>query len=247
MLRTLVLVIEILITAVVTIPYILISLVVGLFSMKARDRMCYGAMRFEFRLLAFLSGARVHITGMENIPKDEAVLYIGNHNSFYDIIVTYYLFPGYTAMISKKEWEKIPVLAWWMKLLHNLFLDREDIKQGLKVILAAIEEVKSGYSICIYPEGTRNKTEEDMMQFHEGSFKIATKTGCAVIPVTMYNMESLFEKHFPIVKAADVYVDFGRPIRPDELQDEDKKHIGAYTRSIMLETYKSLKEKADIK
>ncbi|MCR4787546.1 MAG: 1-acyl-sn-glycerol-3-phosphate acyltransferase [Lachnospiraceae bacterium] len=244
--RTVLLVIEIIITAVVTLPYMLVALIVGLFSMKARDKMCFGAMRFEFSILKILTGARMHLTGLENVPKDEPVLYIGNHRSMFDIIMPYYLFPGYTSMISKKEWEKIPFLAWWMKLLHNFFLDRDDVKQGLKVILAAIDLVKNGYSVCIFPEGTRNKTEEDMLPFHEGSFKIAVKSGCPIIPVTMYNMDALL-KHPPIVKASDIYIDFGKPIRIGELAPEEKKHIGAYTRGVMLETYNKLKEEADLK
>ncbi|MCR5501774.1 MAG: 1-acyl-sn-glycerol-3-phosphate acyltransferase [Lachnospiraceae bacterium] len=245
MVRTIILAIAIILLALITTPYYLIICFVGLFSMKARDRMTFGIMRPAFRFLAFLSGVKVHVTGLENVPKDVPVQYIGNHRSFYDIIVSYYLYPGKTAMISKKEWAKIPFLSWWMKLLHNLFLDRDDIKQGLKTILSAIDLVKEGYSICIFPEGTRNKTEEVMLPFHEGSFKIADKTGCPIIPVTMYNMSAIFEDHIPKVKAADVYVDFGSPINPGELDKEERKHIGAHTRKIMIETYERLRETAE--
>lgn len=245
MIRTFLVLIVIVITALVTIPYLLIELIVGLFSMKARDKMTLFIMRLEFRLLAFVSGARVHVSGLDNIPKDEPVLYIGNHRSFYDIVVTYYMFPDMTSMVSKKEWEKIPFLSWWMKLLHNLFLDRSDIKQGMKTILSAIELVKGGYSVCIYPEGTRNKTDEPMLPFHEGSFKIADKSGCRIIPMTMYNMSALLEDHFPKIKASDVYVDFGAPIDMNALDKEEKKHIGAYTRDIMLKKYEELKSIAE--
>ena len=81
------------------------------------------------------------------------------------------------GFFAKKEMEKVPLLSTWMKRLHCLFLDRNDLKQGLKTILTAIEKVKSGISICIFPEGTRNKNEDelDMLPFHEGSFKIAAK------------------------------------------------------------------------
>ena len=247
MIRSILLCITIVITAILAAPYFLLELVVGLFSMKARDFMTLHIMRLEFRLLCFVSGVRAHVTGLENIPKDTPVLYIGNHRSLYDILISYYLFPGFTVMISKKEWEKIPVMSWWMKMLHNLFLDRSDIKQGLKTILAAIDLVKEGYSVCIYPEGTRNKTEEAMLPFHEGSFKIADKSGCPIIPVVMYNARAVFEDHFPKVRAADVYVDFGKPILPAELEKEERKHIGEYTRGIMIETYEKLKKEADIK
>ncbi len=245
MIRTILLLIAMVVTAILAMPYYLIELVVGLFSMKARDRMTLWIMRLEFRFLAWISGVRAHITGLENIPKDEAVLYIGNHRSFYDIVITYYLFPGMTSIIAKKEFQKIPVLSWWMYLLHDLYLDRNDIKQGLKTILSAIELVKSGISVCIYPEGTRNKTEEPMLPFHEGSFKIAEKSGCRIVPITMYNMSAILEDHFPKVKAADVYVDFGTPIDLKSLEKEEKKKIGEYVRKIMLGTYEELRKKAE--
>ena len=127
-------------------------------------------------------------------------------------------------------------------MLHNLFLDRDDIKQGLKTILKAIDYVKGGMSVCIFPEGTRNKTDADMLPFHEGSFKIADKTGCPIVPMTMYNMSAIFEDHFPKIYSQDVYIDFGTPIIPDELSKEERKHIGAYVQNIMMQKYTELKE-----
>ncbi len=71
----------------------------------------------------------------------------------------------------KKELLKVPLLSIWMKYLHCLFLDREDIKQGLQTILTAIDKIKSGISIFVFPEGTRNKVEGTFLPFHEGCFK----------------------------------------------------------------------------
>ena len=123
--------------------------------------------------------------GEENVPKNQPVLYIGNHRSYFDIVLTYARCPDLTGYIAKKEMQKIPFLSRWMKFLYCLFLDRTDIKAGLKVILTAIDQIKSGISIMIFPEGTRGKgsSDLDLLPFHEGSFKIATKTGCPIIPV----------------------------------------------------------------
>lgn len=227
---------------IVSIPIMLIILFVGLFSMPLRDKMTMVVVRIAFKTVLFLSGAKVHITGLENIPKDGPVLYIGNHKSFFDVLTTYSLFPSITSFVAKKQFKKIPGLSWWMMMLHNLFLDRDDIKQGLKTILTAIEYVKSGMSVCIFPEGTRNKTDADMLPFHEGSFKIADKTGCPIVPMTMYNMSAIFEDHFPQIIPQDVYIDFGTPIMPEELSKDERKHIGAYVQNIMMQKYLELKE-----
>ena len=186
-----------------------------------------------------------HSIGEENVPKDTPVLYIGNHRSYFDILLTYSRCPIRTGYIAKKEMEKIPLLSTWMKYLHCLFLDRKDIKQGLKTILTAVDKVKSGISICIFPEGTRNKNTDDldMLPFHEGSFKIATKTKCPIIPIAINNSADIFEAHFPKIRPAKVVVEYGKPIYPDELDKETKKHLGEYTQGIihqMLEKNKSL-------
>ena len=85
------------------------------------------------------------------------------------------------GFFAKKEMEKIPCLAHWMRFINCLFLDRKDLKQGLKVILTAIDQVKSGISICIFPEGTREK-EGKLMQPKSGLFVIAAEAGVDVVP-----------------------------------------------------------------
>ena len=126
--------------------------------------------------------------------------------------------------------------------MHCLFLDRSNVKEGLKTILSAIDKVKSGISIFIFPEGTRNKTPETLMEFKGGSFKIAEKSGCPIIPVTMVNMSDIFEDHLPRVKKTRVVIEFGAPIDMSALDREDKKHIGAYVQNVIAETYKKNKE-----
>ena len=114
---------------------------------------------------------------------------------------------------------------------------RENPREGLKTILQAIEYVKQGVSITIFPEGTRNDGEElSMLPFHEGSFKIATKTGCAIIPVSINNSVDLFENHVPRLKPAHVIIEYGKPIYPKELDKETAKHIGKYVQDIIQET-----------
>ena len=127
-----------------------------------------------------------------------------------------------------------------MKFLHCLFLDRSDIREGLKTILQAVEQVKSGISVMIFPEGTRNKndSELELLPFHEGSFKIAVKSGCPIIPVSITNSSALFEDHFPFVKAVPVIIEYGAPIYPKDLPREEQKFIGKYVQSLITDTLK---------
>ena len=148
-----------------------------------------------------------------------------------------------TGYIAKKEIEKVPLLRNWMRNLHCLFLDRKDIKAGLKTILEAIELMKCGISICIFPEGTRNKVADTFLPFHEGSFKIAQKANCPIVPITINNSAAVLEDHFPKIRKAHVVVEYGRPIYINELAPENKKQLAPYVQQIISDTYFKNKEK----
>ena len=171
--------------------------------------------------------------------KNEPVLFIGNHRSYFDILLTYSRCRRLTGYVAKKEMEKIPLLSTWMKNLYCLFLDRDNMREGLKTILQAIDYVKNGISICIFPEGTRNNGEElSMLPFRDGALKIAEKTGCAIIPISMNNTADIFEAHFPRVKKVHVVIEYGKPIYPKELDKETRKHLGIYCHDLIQDTIK---------
>ena len=226
------------------IPVYLILRLICKINKKAGDYASLRLVQWAFRVILKISGTEITVIGEENVP-DEAVLFVGNHRSYFDIVLSYSRCPIRTGYIAKKEMERYPLLSNWMRYLHCLFLDRKDIKQGLKTILTAIEKIKSGISICIFPEGTRNKNKDELelLPFHEGSFKIASKSGCAIIPMAMNNTAEIFEAHMPKIKSTHVVLEYGKPIYVKELSKEDQKHLGTYTQNIiyeMLEKNKSL-------
>lgn len=180
-------------------------------------------------------GAKITVKGIENIPPDQAVLYVGNHRSYFDILVGYTIVPTRLGFVAKKEMERIPLLSNWMRNVNCLFLNRENLKEGLKTILAGIEKVKQGVSIWIFPEGTRSRSEDilEMLPFKEGSLKIAEKSGCPIIPVAITGTAEVFEKQFPRMKSSSITIEFGTPILLKELEPDQKKHAGAYTQGII--------------
>ncbi len=206
------------------------------------DRMSLAIVQWALHICVILAGTELIILGKENIPKDKSVLYVGNHTSFFDIIINYTIVPTLTGFVSKKSMKKFPILNFWMNRVHCLFLDRENVKEGLKTILAAIEQVKSGISIFIFPEGTRNKVPGTFLEFKGGSFKIAEKSGCPIIPVTAVNMSDIFEDHLPRVKKTRVVIEYGAPIDMNALDKEEKKHINTYVQNVIMETYQRNKE-----
>ncbi len=226
------------------IPLLLIEWVIGKFNQRAKDISSLRIVQWAFKMILFLAGTKVVIKGEENVPKNEPVLYVGNHRSYFDIVITYSRVPDLTGYIAKKEMLRWPLLVNWMKNLHCLFLDRQDVKQGLKTILTAIDKVKAGISICIFPEGTRNRVNDTFMEFHEGSFKVASKSGCAVVPMAIYNSAAIFEDHIPWIRKTTVIVEYGKPFYIKDLPKETQKRVGAYSRDLIMENYFRLKEEA---
>lgn len=219
------------------IPLLIAEWIIGKFNMDLKNKSSLALVKFGFRVILLLSGTRVIVKGEEHVPKDKAVVYVGNHRSFFDIIITYVRVPRPTGYIAKKEMLRYPLLLHWMKNLHCLFLDRDNVKEGLKTILTGIEKLKSGISICIFPEGTRNKTDQAFLPFHDGSFKLAEKSGAPIIPMTMVNTSAIFEDHLPKIKKATVILEYGQPVYMKDLDKETKKNIGDYVQGLMSETY----------
>lgn len=217
-----------------------IMLLIGLFSRHGRDVVCQGLVNWAFRVVLFLSGVKAEVIGEENVPKDEPVLYILNHNSFFDIIFTYPRVPRPTGYIAKKEMLKFLTLTWWMMLLNCEFLDRKDLRKGMKTINDSADKIKNGISMAIFPEGTRNKTEEPMLPFHAGSFKIAEKSDCKIVPVVLYNTANIFENHLPFIKKTHIKVEYLPPIDVAPLDRDARKELPDRVRNLMLETYAKL-------
>mgnify|MGYP002507935004 FL=1 len=189
-----------------------------------------------FRFILKITGVELTVIGEENVP-DEPVLFIGNHRSFFDILITYSRCKRLTGYVAKKEMDKYPSLRTWMRRLHCLFLDRENPKEGLKTVLQGIEYLKNGISVCIFPEGTRNTGKElSLLPFKDGALKMADKTGCAIVPMSMNNTAEIFENHFPKIKKTHVILEYGKPIYPADLEKDVRKHLGAYCQEIIQET-----------
>ncbi|MCI6121659.1 lysophospholipid acyltransferase family protein [Lachnospiraceae bacterium HCP28S3_F9] len=218
------------------IPVLGIEWIIGKFNKNLSDYQSLRLVQWAFNVILKISGVEVTVIGEENVP-DEPVLFIGNHRSYFDILLTYSRCKRLTGYVAKKEMLRYPLLRDWMKRLYCLFLDRENPKEGLKTILQAIDYEKNGISICIFPEGTRNDGEElSMLPFHNGSFKIAEKSGCAIVPMSLNNTVSIFEAHLPFIRKTHVVLEYGKPIYMKDMDKETKKHIGEYCQNIIQET-----------
>ena len=209
---------------IIGIPVLGVEWIIAKFNKQAADLGQLRMVQWAFRVILFICGTKVTVIGEENVPKDQAVLYIGNHRSYFDIIITYARCPRLTGYIAKKDMEKVPLLRTWMRRLHCLFIDRENVKEALKTILAGIDNVKNGISMCIFPEGTRIR-KDGLGRFHSGMASIAMMAGVDILPIAVLNSRELPHTTEPPA------VLIGRPIHVKK-QKPDKASIEAINQQV---------------
>ena len=183
-----------------------------------------------------MAGVTLETHGLENIPKDRACVFAANHRSYYDIPVMLTQLDKPHALVAKKEVGKIPLVRGWMKLLHCVFLDRDDPRQAMRTLNEAAENLKNGYSVTIFPEGTRNKGEEGtLLEFKSGAFRMASKAKAPVIPVAITGTRDLMENHHMLMTPGHVVVRILPPIETEGMTREQLKQLPAMVQQAILE------------
>ncbi|MBP3217217.1 MAG: 1-acyl-sn-glycerol-3-phosphate acyltransferase [Lachnospiraceae bacterium] len=218
-----------------------------IFLTKRKDELAswrayYAYVQWGFKCVAFLSGSKVTLIGTEKVPTDRAFLYVPNHRSIYDLILLAAHTPCAFAPISKMSLKKVPFLSKWMELIHSIFLDREDVQKGAEMVKEAVDLIKTGHSVLIFPEGTRSKVEGEMGPFHGGSFKIAIRADAPVVPVTIVNTGNIFEPHAPSIHSAHVIIEFGDPIETKGMSVAERKALPDTVKEWIAQTYEKDKE-----
>jgi 1-acyl-sn-glycerol-3-phosphate acyltransferase len=127
---------------------------------------------------------RVEVEGWENLPaKDEAAVYISNHQSFLDIFSLFHLDRPF-KFVSKTSNFYIPIVGWSMFLTGHVMINRMDTRSMMQCLLHCGTLLKQGASVLFFPEGTRSK-DGKMASFKKGAFSVAVKTGSPVVPITL--------------------------------------------------------------
>ncbi|URZ15548.1 lysophospholipid acyltransferase family protein [Clostridium felsineum] len=168
-------------------------------------------------------GIKVNVKGIENIPKDTCV-FISNHQSNVDFLAIMGTIDKQIGFIAKKEILKIKVVSGWMRMMHCVFIDRNDIRKSLMAINEGVDNLKKGYSMAIFPEGTRSKSS-NMSEFKKGSLKLATKANAIVVPIAIDGGYKLFEEVNGKLRSGVVNMSILEPINIAELDKEQKANI----------------------
>ncbi len=165
--------------------------IIGFLHEPGRSRVLYKVFRVWIGFFFFITGIRLKRKGMENFKKGETYIVVCNHNTLLDIPVSSPGIPGPNKTIAKIEMARIPVFGTIYKS-GSVLVDRKSNKSRKNSYLKMKEVLRQGIHMCIYPEGTRNKTREPLQKFHDGAFRLAEESKHAIIPALLFNTKKLF-------------------------------------------------------
>jgi 1-acyl-sn-glycerol-3-phosphate acyltransferase len=208
-------------------------------SQEEIDDYAYREVKSLAKSLVDITGSKVNVVGEENIPKGSCV-FVGNHQANYDILAMLGYINKPIGFIAKKELEKLVGVNYWMKQIHCVFMDREDPRDSVKAIIVGVSNLKKGYSMVIYPEGTRSKGAT-MLEFKKGAMKLATKAGVPIVPVTINGTYEIFEsQRGKRVKASKVDIILSEPINTKGLNKEEQNNLSENIKEIIAVNLKKL-------
>lgn len=171
-------------------PVALLMWIIGIIDEPKRTKIFRVISKIWMRLFFILTGCGLKIIGKNNFKAGEKYIVTCNHNSFMDVPVATPFIPGANKTIAKAEMAKIPVFGLIYKR-GSILVDRNDKSSRRDSFRKMKEVLNLGMHMCIYPEGTRNKTDLPLKEFHDGAFKLAIDTGTSILPAILFNTKKI--------------------------------------------------------
>lgn len=189
----------------------------------------YDHIRYMFQLALEKGNVQLQVTGQDNIPEENGYIIYANHQGLFDVVALVANFPGPLACVFKQELRNVPMLKQIIACTKSFAMDRQDVRQSLTVIKAVTEEVKKGRNYLIFPEGTRSKLGNTMVDFHAGSFKAAMKAKCPILPVAFIDSFKVLDQKGSA--PVSVQMHYLSPITYDEYKDMTGVELAALVKS----------------
>jgi 1-acyl-sn-glycerol-3-phosphate acyltransferase len=197
-------------------------LVTGLWPEPKRTTYFISLSRVWMKIFFVLTGVRRRFVGRENFQKGRNFVVVCNHNTFFDVPLSSPGIPGGNKTIAKKELVKIPLFGIIYRR-GSVLVDRKSEESRKASFLEMKRVLQMGLHMCIYPEGTRNKSSEPLQPFHIGAFRLAVESKKEVIPTLMFNTKIVFPRRKFYFWPHPVEMHFLDPVSPEGMTAEQLK------------------------
>ena len=181
----------------------------------------------QYILKRAITGGNVNliVTGLENIPLENGFMLYANHQGMFDVLAIAATCDNPLGAVLKKELYNIPFLNQIALCTKSFAMDREDVRQSLTVIQNVTKEVEAGRNYLIFPEGTRSRNGNEMLEFHGGSFRCATKSKCPIVPIALVDSFKVLDEKGS--KPVSMQLHYLPPIPYEEYQGMKPAEVAA--------------------
>ena len=189
----------------------------------------WGHIQYILKRAVWGGNIDLKVTGLENIPQENGFMLYANHQGMFDVLAIAATCDAPLGAVLKKELYDIPFLHQIAICTGSYAMDREDVRQSLTVIQNVTEEVKKGRNFLIFPEGTRSKLGNEMLEFHGGSFRCATKSKCPILPIALVDSFKVLDQKGS--KPVKVQLHYLKPISYEEYAGMKPAEVAALVKS----------------
>jgi 1-acyl-sn-glycerol-3-phosphate acyltransferase len=186
--------------------------------------------------ILFAAGVKLEIEGMDKIDKSKSYIFIGNHQSHFDVFAIFTALPLTARFMAKAELYKIPVFGWALSATGTVKIDRSNRTRSIASMNDALERIRKGVSVVVFPEGTRSE-DGVIKDFKKGGFVLALKGHIPIIPVSISGSRFILKKHSMGVKPGYLKMVFGEPIDTSPYAYQDRDQLSDRVRRFIIDHY----------
>jgi len=182
------------------------------------------------------AGVKLDIEGLDKIDKTKSYIFIGNHQSHFDVAAVFTALPLTARFMAKKELYKIPVFGWALAATGTVKIDRSNREKSIASMNDALARIRRGVSVIVFPEGTRSE-DGQIQVFKKGGFVLALKGGIPVVPVSISGSRFILRKHDARVIPGKIKIIIGDPIDTSQYSYQDREELSDKVRNFIIENY----------
>ncbi|AKJ03135.1 1-acyl-sn-glycerol-3-phosphate acyltransferase [Archangium gephyra] len=192
------------------------------------------ARRLWSPILIATGGAKVVVTGQENVDPNRPTIYVSNHQSTLDIPIHFVTVPVNFRYVAKHQLKYVPLIGWYLWFAGHIFVNRGRREKAIASLDAAAQKIRGGTSVFLYPEGTRSD-DGSVLPFKKGPFALALKSRVPVVPITIEGSGSVMPKNSWNIKPGPVYVKIGKPIDTTGFDEDDREGLARAVRNVIIQ------------
>jgi 1-acyl-sn-glycerol-3-phosphate acyltransferase len=189
--------------------------------------------KFGCRVYVWASGARVHVSGLEHLDRDQAYAFIANHQSNLDPPMLFSYLGHNVGAIAKIELFSIPIMKQGFPLAHVVPIDRSNRERAIQSTRRGADELRRGHSLMAFPEGTRTG-DGRVKEFKKGVFYMAVEAGVPVVPVVVNDTRLVMRKGEKRVIPGDVYLEVLPPVSSEAYTMENVGELIEHVRNLIV-------------